>query len=65
MSIPQDQDEPNPNRVRVMGRSFVLPDLQPVQLIYVRLLSVITMATGIVHWARIVGYLPWQRIDVS
>jgi hypothetical protein len=56
----EDQEEPNPNRVRVMGRSLVLPALQPIQLIYMRILSVITMVTGIVHWARIVGYLQWQ-----
>jgi hypothetical protein len=34
--------------------------LETMLVVFLRLSAVVWLATGLVHWARIVGYLPWR-----
>lgn len=40
------------NFLELPARSF--------RLWYMRILSIITLGGGVIHWARIVGYTPWR-----
>ena len=44
---------------RLFARVAALP-LELVLVVFLRLSAVVWLFTGLVHWARIVGYLPWR-----
>ncbi len=52
-----------PPRRKLVGRVLDSIDALPLELLltmFLRLSAVVWLVTGLVHWARIVEYLPWR-----
>lgn len=54
---------PQPGLAERFDRLFERLDALPLEIalvVFLRISAVIWLFTGLVHWARIVGYLPWR-----
>ena len=45
---------------RDQGRALSIPPFRTLLLWYMRAISVMMLVAGLIHWARIVGYVPWR-----